>query len=69
MRSTPEPIDTDTHLTMRSIIERIATGPELNRDIAQADSHVGRHHSLRDAADHAQRTLDSGRAAARVHRG
>ncbi|MCU0970781.1 MAG: hypothetical protein MUF57_03030 [Gammaproteobacteria bacterium] len=66
MRSTPEQLDTDAHLAMRSIIERIATGRELSRDIAQAEARPGGCCSLHDAADHARLTPDSGRTAART---
>jgi anthranilate phosphoribosyltransferase len=40
MRYAPEHIDTDTHLAMRSILQRIATGPQLSRDISQAEAHL-----------------------------
>lgn len=33
--------DTDAHLLMRSIIQRIATGPELSKDISQEEAHLG----------------------------
>ena len=35
MSNANELIDTDLQLTMRSIIQRIATGPELSKDISQ----------------------------------
>jgi anthranilate phosphoribosyltransferase len=41
MRYAQEHIDTETHLAMRSIIQRIATGPELSQDISQAEAHLG----------------------------
>jgi anthranilate phosphoribosyltransferase len=54
MRSTPEQIDTDTHLAMRSMIERIATGPELSRDIAQSEAHLGTRAILESKVDPVQ---------------
>jgi len=41
MRHAPDHIDTETHLAMRAIIQRIATGPELSKDISQAEAHLG----------------------------
>lgn len=54
MRVTPDHIDTDTHLAMRSIIERIATGPELSRDISQAEAHLGTRVILENKIDPVQ---------------
>ncbi|VAW73657.1 Anthranilate phosphoribosyltransferase like [hydrothermal vent metagenome] len=35
------PADTDLQATMRSIIQRIATGPELSKDISQEEARIG----------------------------
>lgn len=34
-------IDNEAYLSMRSIIQRIATGPELSKDISQEEAHIG----------------------------
>ncbi len=34
-------VDTDLQTTMRSIIQRIATGPELSKDISQEEARIG----------------------------
>jgi anthranilate phosphoribosyltransferase len=54
MRHAPEPIDTDTRLAMRSIIERIATGPEQSQDISQAEAHLGTRAILDNRVDPVQ---------------
>ena len=54
MRSTSDHIDTDTRLAMRSIIERIATGPELSKDISQAEAHLGTRAILENKVDPVQ---------------
>ncbi|MGD2118357.1 MAG: anthranilate phosphoribosyltransferase [Chromatiales bacterium] len=36
-----ELVDTDLQLAMRSIIQRIATGPELSKDISLQEAHLG----------------------------
>jgi anthranilate phosphoribosyltransferase len=54
MRHAPEQIDTDTHLAMRSIIERIATGPEQSQDISQAEAHLGTRAILDNRVDPVQ---------------
>jgi len=41
MTDNHELINTDLQLTMRSIIQRIATGPELSKDISQQEAHLG----------------------------
>jgi anthranilate phosphoribosyltransferase len=41
MSGPAEAIDTDVHLAMRSIIQRIATGPELSKDISRQEAHLG----------------------------
>jgi anthranilate phosphoribosyltransferase len=35
------PLPTDPKLLMRSIIQRIATGPDLSKDISRAEAHLG----------------------------
>lgn len=54
MRYAPEHIDTDIHLAMRSIIQRIATGPALSQDISQAEAHLGTRAILDDRVDPVQ---------------
>ena len=39
MSNPAESIDTEAHLTVRSIIQRIATGPELSKDISREEAH------------------------------
>lgn len=41
MSGPAEAINTDVHLAMRSIIQRIATGPELSKDISRQEAHLG----------------------------
>ena len=54
MRYAPEHIDTDTHLAMRSIIQRIAAGPALSQDISQAEAHLGTRAILDNRVDPVQ---------------
>ncbi len=44
----------DLRRTMRSIIQRIATGPELSKDIAREEAHMGMKAILEDAVDPVQ---------------
>ena len=41
MSNAADAVDTETHLAMRSIIQRIATGPELSKDISRQEAHLG----------------------------
>jgi anthranilate phosphoribosyltransferase len=54
MRSPLEHIDTEAHLAMRSIIQRIATGPRLSQDISQAEAHLGTRAILDNRVDPVQ---------------
>ena len=54
MSNANELIDTDLQLTMRSIIQRIATGPELSKDISQQEAHLGMKAILEDKVDPVQ---------------
>lgn len=47
-------IDADLQLTMRSIIQRIATGPELSKDISLQEAHLGMKAILNDEVDPVQ---------------
>ena len=47
-------IDTDTHLAMGAIIERIATGPERSQDISQVEAHLGTRAILDNRVDPVQ---------------
>lgn len=47
-------IDTDLQLAMRSIIQRIATGPELSKDISQEEAHMATRAILNNAVDPVQ---------------
>lgn len=50
--STPAPaVDTDLQSTMRSIIQRIATGPELSKDISQEEARLGTAAIFEDKVD------------------
>ncbi|MGV6827561.1 MAG: anthranilate phosphoribosyltransferase [bacterium] len=40
MSSAATDIDTETHLLMRSIIQRVATGPELSKEISREEAHL-----------------------------
>ena len=37
----PDTLPSDPKLLMRSIIQRIATGPDLSKDISRAEAHLG----------------------------
>lgn len=49
-----ELVNTDLQLTMRSIIQRIATGPELSKDISLEEAHLGMKAILNDEVDPVQ---------------
>lgn len=49
--------DTESHLLMRSIIQRIATGPELSKDISQQEAHLGTKAILEGKIDPVQAAL------------
>ena len=50
-------IDTDIQLAMRSIIQRIATGPELSKDISREEAHLATKAILHDAVDPVQAAI------------
>ncbi len=52
--SNNELINTDLQLTMRSIIQRIATGPELSKDISLEEAHLGMKAILNNEVDPVQ---------------
>ncbi len=52
-----ELINTDLQLTMRSIIQRIATGPELSKDISQQEAHLGMKAILNNEVDPVQAAI------------
>ena len=41
----------ETHRTMRSILQRIATGPELSKDISMNEARLGMNAILDSAVD------------------
>ena len=47
-------IDTDLQLAMRSIIQRIATGPELSKDISREEAHLATRAILTNSVDPVQ---------------
>ena len=47
-------IDSSPSQVMRSIIQRIATGPELSKDISQQEARIGIRAILNDEVDSAQ---------------
>ncbi len=49
--------DTEAHLAMRSIIQRIATGPELSKDISQEEAHIGMRAILDNKVDPVQAAI------------
>lgn len=57
MTNTQELIDTDLQLTMRSIIQRIATGPELSKDISLEEAHLGMKAILNNLVDPVQAAI------------
>jgi len=50
-------INTDLQLTMRSIIQRIATGPELSKDISLQEAHLGMKAILNNEVDPVQAAI------------
>jgi len=44
-------VDTDLQATMRSIIQRIATGPELSKDISEEEARLGTAAIFEDKVD------------------
>ena len=54
MKTRAEAVDTEIHLAMRSIIQRIATGPELSKDISRDEAHVGTRAILQNKVDPVQ---------------
>lgn len=50
-------IDTDIQLAMRSIIQRIATGPELSKDISRQEAHLATRAILRNQVDPVQAAI------------
>ena len=57
MSTDHELINTDLQLTMRSIIQRIATGPELSKDISLQEAHLGMKAILNDEVDPVQAAI------------
>jgi len=57
MTKDQELINTDLQLTMRSIIQRIATGPELSKDISQQEAHLGMKAILNNEVDPVQAAI------------
>jgi len=57
MSNDQELINTDLQLTMRSIIQRIATGPELSKDISLQEAHLGMKAILNDEVDPVQAAI------------
>jgi anthranilate phosphoribosyltransferase len=55
--SNQELVNTDLQLTMRSIIQRIATGPELSKDISQQEAHLGMKAILNNEIDPVQAAI------------
>ena len=54
MHTPAEAVDIETHLAMRSIIQRIATGPELSKDISREEAHLGTRAILENKVDPVQ---------------
>jgi len=50
-------IDTELQLAMRSIIQRVATGPELSKDISQEEAHLAARAVLHNAVDPVQAAI------------
>ncbi|MEN8174751.1 MAG: anthranilate phosphoribosyltransferase, partial [Pseudomonadota bacterium] len=50
-------IDTDVQLAMRSVIQRIATGPELSKDISQQEAHIATKAILNNHVDPVQAAI------------
>lgn len=57
MTNSQELINTDLQLTMRSIIQRIATGPELSKDISLQEAHLGMKAILNNEVDPVQAAI------------
>lgn len=57
MSNDHELINTDLQLTMRSIIQRIATGPELSKDISLQEAHLGMKAILNNEVDPVQAAI------------
>jgi len=57
MSNDQELINTDLQLTMRSIIQRIATGPELSKDISLQEAHLGMKAILNNEVDPVQAAI------------
>jgi anthranilate phosphoribosyltransferase len=49
--------NTDAHLEMRSIIQRIATGPELSKDISREEAHNGMKYILENQVEDVQAAI------------
>ncbi|MGH8658897.1 MAG: anthranilate phosphoribosyltransferase, partial [Gammaproteobacteria bacterium] len=54
MRGPGEPLLSDPALLMRSIIQRIATGPELSKDISREEAQAGMRSILEGKIDPVQ---------------
>jgi len=54
MAANTPPIETDSKLMMRSIIQRIATGPDLSKDISQEETRLGMKAILNNEVDPVQ---------------
>jgi len=57
MSKPAESMHTDVHVVMRSIIQRIATGPELSKDISQAEAHLAMKAILDGEVDEVQAAI------------
>ncbi|MGD2082689.1 MAG: anthranilate phosphoribosyltransferase [Chromatiales bacterium] len=57
MSKPAEAMHTDVHLAMRSIIQRIATGPELSKDISQEEARLGMKAILDGEVDEVQAAI------------
>jgi len=57
MSNSQELINTDLQLVMRSIIQRIATGPELSKDISLQEAHLGMKAILNNEVDPVQAAI------------
>ena len=57
------PFPSDPKLLMRSIIQRIATGPDLSKDISREEAHLGTKAIIENHIDPVQVGISSSRCA------
>ncbi|OGT90661.1 MAG: anthranilate phosphoribosyltransferase [Gammaproteobacteria bacterium RIFOXYD12_FULL_61_37] len=57
MNKPTESTHTSAHIQMRSIIQRIATGPELSKSISQEEAHAAMKHALNNEVDEVQAAI------------